>query len=77
MVVGLTGGIGSGKSTIASFFSTLGIPCYEADKEAKRLMVCNAVLKKQIIQLLGAEAYRQEELNRVYELPYTGLDDCT
>ena len=37
-VLGLTGGIGSGKTTVASLFSALGVPVYNADNEAKKLM---------------------------------------
>jgi dephospho-CoA kinase len=46
--VGLTGGIGSGKSTVAAIFETLGIPIYYADKEAKRLMSEHANLIQSI-----------------------------
>ncbi len=63
MVVGLTGGIGSGKSTVAQFFSELGVPVYISDEQAKILMKTKT-LKKQIIALLGEEAYNGEELNR-------------
>ena len=38
MIVGLTGGIGSGKSTVARFFKELGVPVYDSDKQAKNLM---------------------------------------
>jgi len=63
MVVGLTGGIGSGKSTVAGYFSQLGVPVYISDEQAKILMKTKT-LKKQIISLLGEEAYNGEELNR-------------
>ena len=42
-IIGLTGGIGSGKTTIANYFSTLGIPVYIADDEAKKLMESSEV----------------------------------
>jgi dephospho-CoA kinase len=64
--VGLTGGIGSGKSTAAQLFEVLGIPVYYADKEARRLMNENEELKQQIIALLGNEAYNNGGLNRSY-----------
>jgi dephospho-CoA kinase len=64
--VGLTGGIGSGKSTAAQLFEVLGIPVYYADIEAKRLMNENEDLKQGIINLLGKEAYKEGELNRPY-----------
>jgi len=65
--VGLTGGIGSGKSYIAGFFEKKGIPVYYADKEAKRLMYRNKALKKRIQVLFGKQAYhRNGRLNRAY-----------
>ncbi|MBG6132100.1 dephospho-CoA kinase [Aquimarina sp. EL_43] len=65
-VVGLTGGIGSGKSTVAKMFEQLGVAVYIADIEAKRLMNEDALVKKQIIDLLGNDSYINEELNRSY-----------
>lgn len=64
--VGLTGGIGSGKSTIAKVFATLGIPVFDADDAAKKLMTEDAALKAGVIQLFGEEAYDDEGLNRKY-----------
>lgn len=64
--VGLTGGIGSGKSTVAAIFETLGIPVYYADKEAKRLMAEDEGLKQSIKNLLGEESYHNGILNREY-----------
>lgn len=66
MVVGITGGIGSGKSTIVSEFEKLGISCYVADVEAKKLMTTSEKLKSEIVALLGADAYQNNELNRAY-----------
>ena len=62
--VGLTGGIGSGKSTVAQIFEVLGIPVYYADIEAKKLMNENAELRSAIIKNFGKEAYSNETLNR-------------
>jgi len=62
--VGLTGGIGSGKSTVAHVFEILGIPVYYADKEAKRLMNEDPEIRKQLIQHFGQEAYADNLLNR-------------
>ena len=55
--VGLTGGIGSGKSTIAAIFETLGVPVSYADLEAKRLMNEDAGLREAITLAFGAGAY--------------------
>jgi dephospho-CoA kinase len=51
--IGITGGIGSGKSTVARVFETLGIPVYNADDAAKRLMQEDPEIKKQLISLFG------------------------
>ena len=64
--IGLTGGIGSGKSTVAKIFETLGIPVYYADAEAKRLMNSNETLKVSIRQYFGEAAYKNDELDRKY-----------
>lgn len=64
--VGLTGGIGSGKTTVAKIFSLLNIPTYFADKEAKLLMH-QADVKQKIKQIFGNLAYNtNNELDRVY-----------
>ncbi|HRD58604.1 MAG TPA: dephospho-CoA kinase [Ferruginibacter sp.] len=64
--VGLTGGIGSGKSTIAKIFETLGIPVYYADDRAKALMNEKEDLKKNIILHFGEDVYLNGILNRSY-----------
>lgn len=66
MIVGLTGGIGSGKTTAAGFFKSLGIPIYIADERAKFLMNTSNTLKERIQELLGDEAYNNGILNRSY-----------
>jgi dephospho-CoA kinase len=55
--IGITGGIGTGKSTICEIFALLGIPVYNADKAAKRLMATNEGLKKQLIATFGTAAF--------------------
>lgn len=65
--IGITGGIGSGKTTVCKIFEALGIPVYYADERAKQLMVENAELVAGIKQLLGSEAYFADgSLNRKY-----------
>ncbi len=66
IVVGLTGGIGSGKSTVAAMFNSLGIPIYIADKEAKRLMKTSKIIKRELTALFGIDAYVNDELNRSF-----------
>tara|TARA_R110002051_G_scaffold192723_1_gene261267 strand:+ start:16820 stop:17401 length:582 start_codon:yes stop_codon:yes gene_type:complete len=65
MVVGLTGGIGSGKSTVAELFEALGVPVYNSDKEAKKLMTRKEI-RNQISALFGEKAYLKGELNRQF-----------
>src|SRR5688572_19421053 len=64
--VGLTGGIGSGKSTVAKVFETLGIPVYYADDRTKALMNDNAELRAAIISHFGEAAYNPAGLDRKY-----------
>ena len=64
--VGITGGIGSGKSTVARVFETLGVPVYNADDAAKRLMQEDPELKEKISLLLGDESYKDGQLNRTW-----------
>lgn len=66
VLVGLTGGIGSGKTTIAECFKALGIPVYVADDEAKALMNRSKVIKRELTQLFGESAYKDGELNRPF-----------
>lgn len=65
-IIGLTGGIGSGKTTVAKLFEALGIPIYIADDEAKRLMNSSKVIRRKLIKLFGEEAYTNNELNRPF-----------
>lgn len=57
MLVGITGGIGSGKSTIVQVLAARGYAVYDCDREAKRIIVENAEVRKAIIALLGTEAF--------------------
>ena len=63
-IVGLTGGIGSGKSAVLSVFSSLGVPCYQSDSSAKKLMQQDPELINQIKALFGDDLYEGEKLNR-------------
>lgn len=64
--VGLTGGIGSGKTTVARIFEVLGIPVYYADDAARRIMNEDEALKEQILRIFGAASYIDGKLNREY-----------
>ena len=66
IVVGLTGGIGSGKTTVADFFKALGVPVYIADLEAKRLMMTSKVIRRKLIALFGDDAYQGKTLNKAF-----------
>lgn len=66
IVVGLTGGIGSGKTTVADLFKQQGIPVYIADVEAKKLMHENKDVVNAINQLFGESAYTKGKLNRAF-----------
>ncbi len=64
--VGITGGIGSGKSTVASLIKNLGFPVYEADVEAKKIISEDEEVRCQIIHLLGEQSYDVSGYNRQY-----------
>lgn len=64
--VGVTGGIGSGKSTVCDMLAARGIAVYIADTEAKRLMSSDETMKRDIVALFGDDAYLHGELNREF-----------
>lgn len=64
--VGITGGIGSGKSTVCKVFSMLGIPVYDADSRAKFLTEHNPVIRKALIDWLGEEVFKDGKLQRAW-----------
>ncbi|WP_454059568.1 dephospho-CoA kinase [Elizabethkingia ursingii] len=68
-IIGLTGGIGSGKTTVARFIEEMGYPVYNSDTRAKDLVNESGDLKAAIIQLLGPEAYDE---NGLYDRKYVG-----
>jgi dephospho-CoA kinase len=64
--IGLTGGIGSGKTTVARIFETLGVPVYYADDAAKKLMNSDPKLRLALIDTFGPDCYKDGFLNRSY-----------
>jgi dephospho-CoA kinase len=64
--IGLTGGMGSGKTIVSKIFSVLGIPIFYADDIAKTIMNEDEGLKQSIMNLFGSEAYINNQLNRKY-----------
>ena len=64
--IGLTGGIGSGKTTVATIFEVIGIPVYYADIAAKNLMNENKIVKDAIQNNFGKNSYLDDKLNREY-----------
>ena len=64
MKVGITGGIGSGKSTVCRLFARLGVAVYDSDTEARRLMTGSAELRQAIASRFGADIYRGGALDR-------------
>jgi dephospho-CoA kinase len=65
MIIGITGGIGSGKSTIARELSQRGFAVYDCDREAKRIIAENKDVQAAIIQLLGPETFREVPSDQV------------
>ena len=63
-MIGLTGGIGSGKSVVAKIFATLGIPVFNADDEAKRIMQTSPEIKSKLIQQFGMDIYNESGLDK-------------
>jgi dephospho-CoA kinase len=75
VIIGLTGGIGSGKSVVAKVFENLGIPVFNADAIAKDIMNTNSIIKSKLIEAFGNEVYSKstnnngqviESVNRAY-----------
>jgi dephospho-CoA kinase len=64
--IGITGGIGSGKTTVTKIFEVLGVPTYYADDAAKRIMNEDESIKQNIIQHFGDASYINNTLNRSY-----------
>jgi dephospho-CoA kinase len=65
--IGVTGGIGSGKSVVCKVFSCLGVPVYDADSRAKWLTVHDSDIKNRVMQLLGEQSYTETgDYNRAF-----------
>ena len=65
-IIGLTGGIGSGKSTVLALFKAMGAVTYVADIAAKKLMNSDQELRKQLVELFGEQAYENGKLNSAF-----------
>lgn len=66
LIIGLTGGIGSGKSTVAKVFAQLGVPILNADLLAKSIMNTDEIIRNEIIKAFGENAYENNQLNSAY-----------
>jgi dephospho-CoA kinase len=66
IIVGLTGGIGAGKSQVAKVFATLGIPIFDADAAAKKIMNTNKDLANQLIEHFGAATFKDGQLDKSF-----------
>lgn len=66
IIIGITGGIGSGKTAVAELFQVFRIPVYIADIEAKRLMHSSAKIRSELVSLLGEEVYLDGVLQREF-----------
>ena len=64
--IGITGGIGAGKSTVAGIFKVLGVPVFDADATAKNILNTDPVLRDQIAAAFGSETYKNGLLDRKY-----------
>ena len=64
--IGLTGGLGSGKTTVARIFEALGIPVYYADEASKRLMNEDEAVKTAVKKTFGNDVYKDDKLDRKY-----------
>jgi dephospho-CoA kinase len=66
IMIGLTGGIGAGKTTVSQVFAVMGVPVFNADQAAKELMQHSIVIKEQLISQFGEKVYMDGILNRNY-----------
>lgn len=75
--IGITGGIGSGKTTVCKIFAQFGIPVYSADDQAKRLMVGNDTLVEEIERLFGIQAYTDDGLLNTRHISEMAFKDAS
>ena len=68
--IGITGGIGSGKSVVAKLLAWMGIPVYQTDAEAKRLMLSDADIRRELTAQVGSNAYNEKGLNKALLASY-------
>lgn len=73
--LGITGGIGSGKSTVTHLLELFGIPVYCADTESKKLTATSPVIKEKLIGLFGEEIYKDNMLNKPLLASYIFSDN--
>lgn len=64
IVLGITGGIGSGKSYISNLLAQRGIPVFDCDSQAKSLTVNDPIIREGLVKLLGPEVYQNEAINK-------------
>ena len=64
--IGITGGIGAGKSTVAGIFKVLGVPVFDADATAKNILNTDPLLREQVSSAFGSETYKNGLLDRKY-----------
>jgi dephospho-CoA kinase len=75
-IIGLTGGIGSGKSSVARVFESLGVPIFYADKSGRTVLEADALVRNAVINLIGKEAYdEQNQPNREFIASIVFSDD--
>lgn len=72
--IAITGGIGSGKTFVSNLLKGHGIPIYNSDDEAKRLMVSDEGIRRDLIDLLGEEVYQGDDLNKPLLASYLFAD---
>lgn len=74
--IGVTGGIGSGKSVVSRLLELMGIPVYISDTETRRLMVSDAGIRRGLTSLLGPDVYQDGCLNKPLLASYLFASDC-